>query len=110
MIRPQTKRQELLRMLMRRNAQRYMLLANRRLQDGRGIDYGLHDWFVDWHKRLQNEYVSAVNDDNSIIGKQYHVDHSLLGFTVKDLKAYPKQRKEEIIWAGADMSQRLPKH
>jgi hypothetical protein len=110
MIRPETKRQELLRCLMKHNAQRYMRLANQRLQDGRGIDHGLQDWFVDWHKRLQNEYVSAVNDDNSIIGKQYHVDHSLLGFTVKDLKAYSKQRSEEIIWVGVDMSRRLPKY
>ena len=73
-IRPETARQEMLRGLMNRQATRFLALCRIRRERDLPFDQGIHDWFCDYQALIQREYAAAVNDDDSIIGKQFHYD------------------------------------
>lgn len=84
--------QEKLRGMLKRNADRGRRMIARRREAGCFYDHAMVNWFVSRHREIESVYVALINEDDSIIGKQYHFDHTLLGFTSKDLIQYAETR------------------
>lgn len=67
------KRSEIIRTLLANNARRYATFYT----SGHATMNmaPVRDWFAGWHTELKRELAKAINEEDSIIGKQWHYDY-----------------------------------
>lgn len=60
----------------------------------------LREWFIDWHVGLQEAYAAALNEDYTVLGKQWHYD-----YVIKH-NAIPPLTEEEINYGRQEQALR----
>lgn len=68
-------RHEMIHEMMRGHSARYWRVSGR-IQNT-DVMRRTREWFEDWHRVLEEQYLIAVNDADNIIGKQWHYDNGL---------------------------------